>query len=117
MSQRPPAFSRVLYVVPTVDQDGNAISVSGNAATVNNNVLSGQTAIANAPFTNAANAQGIASTQRHFVPVNAPDDDSGIDYGTAAQNMAANRTECFNMIGTDSNNSDREIGVTVYGNS
>jgi hypothetical protein len=103
-------------MVPTVDQDGNTIVVGGNTATVNNDVLSGQTAIADDPFTDAANAQGIASTQRHFVPVNAPDDAGGIDYGTAAQNMTANRTECFNMIGTDSNNSDREIGVTVYGN-
>lgn len=49
-SVRTPAFSRVLYMVPTVDAQGNAINVGGNAATVNEGVLAGTVAIADEPF-------------------------------------------------------------------
>jgi len=110
-----PAFSRVLYMVPTVDSEGNAISVSGNTAAVNQGVLDGSVAIADEPFTNAANAQGIASTSRYFIPVNAPGiDGDGIDYGTDAQNLAAQRTQSQDLVGTDSGENNRQIGVTVY---
>ena len=112
---RTPAFSRVLYMVPTVDAQGNDISVGGNAATVNEGVLAGTVAIADEPFTDAANASGIASTSRYFKPVNAPGvAGDGIDYGTDAQNLAAQRAECQQMVGLDSGESNREIGVSVY---
>jgi len=105
-------------MVPTVDTDGNTLVIGGNTAAVSDGVLSGQTAIGNTPYSDAANASGIASTQRHFVPVNAPgeNDAGGIDYGTDAQNLAAQRLQCEEMVGTDSGNSDREIAVAVYGN-
>jgi hypothetical protein len=110
-----PAFSRVLYMVPTVDAQGNTYAPGGNTATVNEGVLDGSVAIADSPFTNAANASGIASTSRYFVPVNAPGiDGDGIDYGTDAQNLAAQRTQSQQMVGTDSGQDDRQIGVTVY---
>ena len=110
-----PAFSRVLYMVPTVDAQGNEISPGGNDAAVNEGVLDGSVAIADEPFTDAANADGIASTSRYFVPVNAPGiAGDGIDYGTDAENLAAQRTQSQQMVGTDSGESDREIGVTVY---
>ena len=115
MAESNPAFSRVLYMVPTVDADGNTYAPGGNTAAVNEGVLDGSVAIADDPFTDAANAQGIASTSRYFVPVNAPGiNGDGIDYGTDAQNLAAQRTQSQDMVGTDSGQSDREIGVTVY---
>lgn len=67
------------------------------------------------PFTDAGNAAGIASTSRYFKPVNAPGiDGDGIDYGTDAENLAAQREECQQMVGLDSGNADRQIGVSVY---
>ena len=127
-STRPPAFSRVLYCVPTVDQDGNLLSPGGNNAAVSDGVLSGQTAIADTPYSDAANANGISNQQPHFYGVNRPitleefddaDDGStagGIDYGDSAANITGQRTQCETMIGTDTGNSNREIGITVYGN-
>ena len=127
-SPRPPAFSRVLYCVPTVDQDGNQINVNGNLAAVNTSVLSGQQSIAESPFTEAANANGISSTQRHFPGMNSyitaeeftsntsgTSPNGGIDYGNEATNRTNQRTQCEKMVGTDTGISNREIAVTVYG--
>ena len=115
MAQANPAFSRVLYMVPTVDAQGNTYAPGGNTAAVNEGVLDGSVAIADEPFTNAANAQGIASTARYYMPVNAPGiEGDGIDYGTDAQNLAAQRAECQELVGQDTGENDRQIGVTVY---
>ena len=38
MTTRTPAFSRVLYMVPTVDQEGNEININGNVAAVNTSI-------------------------------------------------------------------------------
>jgi len=130
MTTRTPAFSRVLYCVPIVDNQGNAIAPggAGNTAAANDDVLAGNTAIADTPYSNAANANGISNQQPHFYGVDRPitleeftnaDDGStasGIDHGDAAANITGNRAQCNEMIGTDTGNSNREIGITVYGN-
>ena len=128
MTTRSPSFSRVLYCVPIVDNEGNAIAPGGNTAAANQGVLAGSTAIADTPYSNAANANGISNQQPHFYGVDRPitldeftnaDDDStagGIDHGDSAANITGNRAQCNEMIGTDTGNSDREIGITVYGN-
>ena len=130
MTTRSLAFSRVLYCVPIVDNEGNAIAPggAGNTAAANDGVLSGATAIADTPYSNAANANGISNQQPHFYGVDRPitlteftnaDDGStasGIDHGNAAANITGNRAQCNEMIGTDTGNSNREIGITVYGN-
>ena len=130
MTTRTPAFSRVLYCVPIVDNEGTAIAPGGaaNTAAANDNVLAGNTAIADAPYTNAANANGISNFQPHFYGVdrpitlaeydNAADDSTatGIDHGNGAANNTGNRATCEALIGTDTGNSNRTIGVTVYGN-
>ena len=130
MTTRTPAFSRVLYCVPTVDNEGNAIAPGGatNTAAANAGVLAGNTAIADTPYTNAANANGISNFHPHFYGVDRPitlaeysdaDDGStagGIDHGNGAANNTGNRAQCEEMVGTDTGNSDRQIGITVYGN-
>ena len=129
MTTRTPAFSRVLYCVPIVDNQGNAIAPGGNTAAANDDVLAGNTAIADTPYSNAANANGISNQQPHFYGVDRPitleeftnaDDNSsaggGIDHGNAAANITGNRAQCNQMVGTDTGNSNRDIGITVYGN-
>jgi len=128
MTTRTPAFSRVLYCVPIVDNEGNAIAPGGNTAAADDGVLSGATAIADTPYSDAANANGISNQQPHFYGVDRPitlaefDDATagstagGIDHGDAAANITGNRAQCNEMIGTDTGNSNREIGITVYGN-
>ena len=107
MTTRTPAFSRVLYCVPIVDNEGNAIAPggSGNTAVANADVLAGNTAIADTPYTDAANAAGISNFQPHFYGVDRPitlaeysdaNDDStagGIDHGNGAANNTGKRTE------------------------
>jgi len=128
MTTRTPAFSRVLYCVPTVDEEGNLLSPGGNNAAASDGVLSGQTAIADSPYSDAANANGISNQQRHFMGVNAyitaeeftdsdkgTSADGGIDYGNEATNRTEQRSQCQKMIGTDTGNSNRQIGITVYG--
>ena len=130
MTTRTPAFSRVLYCVPIVDNEGNAIAPGGatNTAAANDGVLAGNTAIADTPYTNAANANGISNFHPHFYGVDRPitlaeysdaDDGStasGIDHGNGAANNTGNRAQCEEMVGTDTGNSNRQIGITVYGN-
>ena len=130
MTTRSPAFSRVLYCVPIVDNEGNAIAPGGaaNTAAADDDVLAGNTAIGDTPYTNAANANGISNQHPHFYGVDRPitlaefedaDDGStagGIDYGNAAANITGNRAQCETMVGVDTNNNDRQIAVTVYGN-
>ena len=124
---RPPAFSRVLYCVPTVDQDGNVINVNGNEAAVNTSVLSGQQSIAESPYTEAGNANGISSTQRHYPGMNSyitaeeftsntngTSPNGGIDYGNETANRTNQRSFCHNIIGVDTNTNNQVIGVTVF---
>ena len=127
MTTRTPAFSRVLYMVPTVDQEGNEININGNVAAVNTSILSGQQSIAESPYNDGANANGISSTQRHFRGMNAyitaeeftgatngTSPDGGIDYGNEAANRTNQLTFCQNYIGTDTANNNQTIGVTVF---
>ena len=128
MATRNPSFSRVLYCVPTVDEEGNLLSPGGNNAAVSGGVLSGQTVIADTPYSDAANANGISNQQRHFQGVNSyitadeftnndsgTSPDGGIDYGNEATNRTNQRTQCEKMVGIDTGNSNREIAVAVYG--
>ena len=92
---RNPNFARVLYCVPTEFQgcDGGDLSVGG--AVVNPAMLAGTIPVA------GADAQGVATTCRAFTPVNASGREGsadGIDYGTEAQNMAAQRLECTTLV-------------------
>ena len=132
MTTRNPSFSRVLYCVPTVDEEGNLLSPGGNNATVVPDILSGHTAgngtIADAPYSDAANANGISNQQRHFQGVNSyitadeftnngsgTSPDGGIDYGNEATNRTNQRTQCEKMVGTDTGINNRQIAVAVYG--
>ena len=62
MTTRTPAFSRVLYMVPTVDQDGNEININGNVAAVNTSILSGQQSIAESPYNDGADTLMVISS-------------------------------------------------------
>ena len=83
----------------------------------------GDATLSPATVATAANSTGVSNTKRHFIPVNAPDVDGsgGIDYGTDAENLAEQRTQCENLIGQkrDSDDSgttaDEQIGYTVFG--
>ena len=103
---RTPAFSEVLYMVPL---NGEA------SAAVAPGVLSGQTAI----DSSTTPAQGVSALSRHFIPVNAPGiAGDGIDYGTDAQNLAAQRVQCEELVGeVDISGTMTEIGYTVYANN
>lgn len=100
---RTPAFSKVLYCVPLNSESG---------ASVEDDVLNGNTAISSSTTA----AQGVSQLSRHFIPVNAPDvDGCGIDYGNDAQNLAAQRAECEELVGeVDISGTMTEIGYTVY---
>ena len=103
---RTPAFSKVLYMVPLNSESG---------AAVQDGVLNGKTALSS---TTTA-AQGVSATSRHFIPVNAPAvDGCGIDYGNDATDLAAQRTECEELIGeVEISGTMTEIGYTVYANT
>ena len=124
---RDPAFSQILYCVP-VDA---AVEATGAVAP---GILSGQTAMA----AGLTPAQGVSALSRHFIPVNAglteeaftdaaedsdanpsPRRGNGVDYGNAADNRAAQREECEQMIGDRvpiGGGAAVEIGWTVFGN-
>ena len=92
---RNPNFSRVLYCVPTEFQGYDGGDLSVGTAAVNPAVLAGTAAIG------ANDAAGTATTCRAFTPVNASGAEGtadGIDYGTEAQNMAAQRLECTTLV-------------------
>ena len=102
----------VLYCVPT-NSETNAAVADG--------VLSGQTAI----DTSTTPANGVSALSRPFIPVNGPDkgDNSvgagGIDYGTQAQNLAAQRAACLDLVDRDhdSDGTVERVAFTVYANS
>jgi len=103
---RDPAFSKILYVVP-VNSESSAAVADG--------VLNGNTAISSS----STASDGVSLLSRHFIPVNAPgiEGSGGEDYGTDAQNLAAQREECEQVIGDRLvSNTSTEIGYTVYGN-
>lgn len=92
-----PDFSKVLYVVPTTDPEGNQYNPGGSdAAAVSDAILAGGTLFSSGT-TLQTNANGVASTARPFIPVNAPTEEynygevngvttmaRGSGYGTAA---------------------------------
>ena len=99
-SPRTPAFSKVLYMVPLNSE---------SSAAINNKVLSGESTISGS----SAASDGVSLLSRHFIPVNA--EAGGIDYGTDAQNLAAQRKECEALVGeVDISGTMTEIGYTVY---
>jgi len=124
-----PRFSKVLYVVPTVNGEGD----NDNSNAVSDAILAGGSLFSSGT-TLQNDAGGVSSTQRAFIPVNAPDiDGSGIDYGTYDQNLAAQRLQCNRTIGcnadatggkrVDANGDDQTgpdgsvyINAMVYGN-
>ena len=94
-----PRFSKVLYVVPTVNGEGD----NDNSNAVNDAVLAGGS-IFSGGTTLLTDANGVSSTQRAFIPVNAPEEGpggGGIDYGTFDQNLAAQRLQCNRTIGVN----------------
>jgi len=127
-----PRFSKVLYVVPTVNGEGD----NDNSNAVSDAILAGGS-IFSSGTTLQNDAGGVSSTQRAFIPVNAPEEGpggGGIDYGTFDQNLAAQRLQCHRTIGsnadatggkrvaadgTDVNGPDGTpyINVMVYGNT
>ena len=99
---RTPAFSKVLYMVPLNSEASAAIKPK---------VLSGETSISSS----STAADGVSLLSRHFVPVNAPDDAGGIDYGNDAADLAAQRVQCEELIGeVEISGTMTEIGYTVY---
>ena len=90
-----PAFSKVLYVVPTVNAEGD----NDNSNAVNDAVLAGGSLFSTGT-TLRNDAGGVSSTQRAFTPVNAPDvDGDGIDYGTYDENLTAQRLQAWRQTG------------------
>ena len=92
-----PRFSKTLYVVPTTDAEGNTYNPGGSdEAAVSDDILAGGS-IFSTGTTLQTNANGVASTARGFIPVNAPTQEynygevngvttmaRGSGYGTAA---------------------------------
>ena len=113
---RDPAFSKILYCVPTTYQDADGNAVTETNAAVQAGVLSGATAITGT----TTPANGVSANSRHFVPVNAPANDAGgIDYGNEAADLAAQRTQCESLIGERipiGGSTATELAWTVYGN-
>lgn len=92
-----PAFSKVLYVVPTVNGEGD----NDNSNAVSDAVLAGGT-IFSSGTTLLTDANGVSSTQRAFTPVNAPEEGpggGGIDYGTFDENLTAQRLQAWRTTG------------------
>ena len=104
-------FLEILYCVPTNGETNAAVA---------DGVLSGQTAI----DTSTTPANGVSALSRPFIPVNGPDkgDNSvgagGIDYGTQAQNLAAQRAACLDLVDRDHDADDavERVAFTVYAN-
>ena len=127
-----PAFSKVLYVVPTVNGEGD----NDNSNAVSDAILAGGSLFSSGT-TLQNDAGGVSSTQRAFIPVNAPEEGpggGGIDYGSYDQNLAAQRIQAWRQTGpnptaalgaerqdashTATNGPDgtSRINVAVYGN-
>ena len=126
-----PAFSKVLYVVPTVNGEGD----NDNSNAVSDTILAGGS-IFSSGTTLQTDANGVSSTQRAFIPVNAAEEGpggGGFDYGTFDENLAAQRLQAWNTTGpgataagaerqdashTATNGPDgtSRINVAVYGN-
>ena len=97
-----PSFSKVLYVVPTVNGEGD----NDNSNAVSDAILAGGSLFSSGT-TLQNDAGGVSSTQRGFIPVNAPEEGSGgggIDYGTFDENLEAQRLQCNRTVGV---NADR----------
>ena len=82
----------------------------------------GNATLSPATVATADNSTGVSNTKRHFIPVNAPGvDGSGIDYGTDAENLAAQRVQCEKLIGQSRDSidsgdvADEQLGITVFG--
>ena len=126
-----PAFSKVLYVVPTVNGEGD----NDNSNAVSDSILAGGSLFSSGT-TLQNDAGGVSSTQRAFIPVNAPEEGpggGGIDYGTFDQNLAAQRIQAWRQTGPAANAAGAQrqneshaaangpdgtsrINVAVYGN-
>lgn len=126
-----PAFSKVLYVVPTVNGEGD----NDNSNAVSESLLAGDTLFSSGT-TLKNDANGVSSTQRAFIPVNAPEEGpggGGIDYGDFDANLAAQRIQAWRQTGPAANAAGAQrqneshaaangpdgtsrINVAVYGN-
>ena len=96
-----PAFSKVLYVVPTVNGEGD----NDNSNAVSESLLAGGSLFSSGT-TLQNDANGVSSTQRAFIPVNAPEEGpggGGIDYGTYDQNLAEQRVQAWRQTGPAAN--------------
>jgi len=92
-----PRFSKVLYVVPTVNGEGD----NDNSNAVSDAILAGGSLFSSGT-TLQNDAGGVSSTQRAFIPVNAPEEGSGgggIDYGDFDDNLEAQRLQCNRTVG------------------
>lgn len=126
-----PAFSKVLYVVPTVNGEGD----NDNSNAVSDAILAGGSLFSSGT-TLQNDAGGVSSTQRAFIPVNAPEEGpggGGIDYGTFDENLEAQRIQAWRQTGPAANAAGAQrqneshaaangpdgtsrINVAVYGN-
>ena len=126
-----PAFSKVLYVVPTVNGEGD----NDNSNALSDAILPGGSLFSSGT-TLQNDAGGVSSTQRAFIPVNAPEEGpggGGIDYGTFDENLEAQRIQAWRQTGPGATDDGAErqdashaatngpdgtslINVAVYGN-
>ena len=126
-----PNFSKVLYVVPTVNAEGD----TDNSAAVSDAILAGGSLFSSGT-TLQNDAGGVSSTQRAFIPVNAPEEGEGgggFDYGTFDENLEEQRIQAWRQTGPGATDTGAQrqaddhsaqtgpdgtsiINVAVYGN-
>ena len=108
-----PRFSKVLYVVPTVNGEGD----NDNSNAVSDAILAGGSLFSSGT-TLQNDAGGVSSTQRAFIPVNAPEEGpggGGIDYGDFDENLEAQRLQATVLLAATDDGAQRQDGTDQDG--